>query len=79
MLSHEVDDPICLRKSLMRAKGTFKCRSLLFGMACGDMNSQCLGMQELFLTGRALERKMALVRLQMVVHRILILLGGLTD
>lgn len=36
-------------------------------------------MEKLLLTGGALKRKMAFVILQMIVHRILILLYGLTN
>lgn len=79
MFPHEMNDPICLCKSLKRATGTFERSRLLLGMSGSYMESQCIGVEKLLLTGRALKRKMTLVRLQMIMHRILILFDGLAD
>jgi hypothetical protein len=78
MLAHEMNDPICLRKSLMRAKGTLEATSLI-RVSGSNMNGQSLGMEKLLLTGWALKRKVALMGLQMIVHRVLILLYRLAD
>jgi hypothetical protein len=74
---NKVNDPICLRNRFMRAKGTFQ--TGIIGMSGGNMNDQSLGMKKLLLADLALERKMALVALHMIVHRVLILLCGLAD
>lgn len=79
MLSHEMDYPICLCKSFIRTSGAFKSCGLLFGMSRSHMDCESLGMEKLLLTGGALKRKMAFMILQMIVHRILILLYGLTN
>jgi hypothetical protein len=52
---------------------------ILLGMPGGDVQSESLRVEELFLTRGALEREMALVFLHMVVHGVLLLLGDLTD
>jgi hypothetical protein len=46
-----MDHPICLRKSLKRATGTFEGGGLLLGVAGGDMQSQSIGVEKLLLTG----------------------------
>jgi len=57
----------------MRAERTFESGGLLLGVSSRDMDRECLSMEKLFLTCRALEREMTLVRLKMIVHGILIL------
>jgi hypothetical protein len=74
-----MNDPICLCKSLKRATGTFERSRLLLGVSGSYMERQRIGVEKLLLTCRALKREMALMRLQMIVHRILILFNGLTD
>jgi hypothetical protein len=74
-----MNDPICLRKSLKRATGTFESSRLFFGVSGGYMESQRIGVEKLLFTSCALKWKMALMRLQMIVHRILVLFYGLTD
>jgi hypothetical protein len=76
---HEMNDPICLCKSLIRATGTLEMGRILLGMPGGDVQSKSLCVEKLFLTGGALERQMALVFLHMVVHGVLLLLGDLAD
>jgi hypothetical protein len=79
MFPHEMNDPICLRKSLKRATGTFERGRLLLGMSGSYMKCQCIGVEKLLFTGRALKGKMTLVRLQMIMNRVLVLFHGLTD
>jgi hypothetical protein len=62
----------------MRAERTLEAGGLI-GVSSGNVNGQSLGVEKLLLAGWALKRKMALVGLQMIVHRILILFCGLTD
>jgi len=62
MFTHEMNDPICLRKSLMRAERTLEAGRLL-GVSGGNMNGESLRMEKLLLTGGALKREMALVGL----------------
>jgi len=77
MFPNEMNDPVCLRKSLMRAKGTLEAG--LFGVSGGNMNSECLGVEKLLLTGGTLKREMALMGLHVIMHGVLILLCGLAD
>ena len=79
VLPHEMNDPICLCKSLIRATGTLEMGRGLLGMPGGDVESKSLRVEKLFLTCWALEREMALVFLHMVVHGVLLLLGHLAD
>ena len=79
MFPHEMNNPICLCKSLKRATGTFERSRLLLGVSGSYMERQRIGVEKLLLTSRALKWKMALVRLQMIMHRILVLFNSLTD
>jgi len=79
MLSHEMDYPICLCKSLIRATRTFERSGLLLGMFCRHVYSKSLGLKKLFFTNRTLEREMTLVILHVIVHRVLVLLHCLAD
>ena len=79
MFPHEMNNPICLCKSLKRATGTFERSRLLLGVSGSYMESQRIGVEKLLLTGRALKGKMTLMCLQMIMHRVLILFNGLTD
>ena len=78
MFTHEMNDPIRLRKSLMRAKRTLEA-GVIVGMSGRNMNGESLRMEKLLLTGGTLKREMALVGLHVIMHGVLILLRDLAD
>ena len=74
-----MNNPICLRKSFMRAKRTFEAGRLLLRMSGGNMDSQSLRMEKLLLTGWALKRKVTFMTLHRIMHSVLILFCYLTN
>ena len=79
MLAHEMENPICLCKSLIRATRTFERSGILLGMLRGNMDGQCLCVEKLFLTRGARVRQMPFMLFHMVVHRVLVLFDFRTD
>lgn len=79
MFPNKVEYPICLCKCLIRATRTFERCGFLLGMPRRYVKSESLRVKKLLLTRRTLKRQTPLVILQMIVHRILILLHGLTN
>ena len=73
MLAHEMENPICLCKSLIRATGTLEGGRILLGMLRRNMNRERLCMEKLLFTRGARVRQMPLMLLHVVVHGILIL------
>jgi hypothetical protein len=76
---NKVEYPICLCKCLIRATRTFERRGFLLGMPRRYVKSESLRVKKLLLTRGTLKRQTTLVILQMIMHRILILLHGLAN
>ena len=79
MLSHVVNDPIRLRYGLKVAAGAAELRALFGRMPRGHVNRQTLRLEKALLTDGALEGRLSLMTLHVVMHGVLIFLYGLTD
>jgi len=74
-----MNNPIRLRYGLEFATGALELLTLLGRMARGHMNRQTLGLEKALLADCALERRLSLMTLHMIVHSVLILLYSITD
>ena len=73
VMPNEMEYPICLCKSLKRAKGTCESAGGVFRVARGHMQRENRRVEKLLMANCAFKRKFPFVLFQMIVHCVLIL------